>query len=44
MIVPASAVDDLGDGWTWGAFTTAAGADVDACPSEVGGMEMEPFA
>ena len=43
LTFPTSAVDDIGDGWKWGAFTTAAGADVDACPGPVGGMKMQPF-
>ena len=50
MTFPASTVDDLGDGWTWGAstgaesrYTDASGTDVDACPGPPGGMKRQPF-
>ena len=32
MTVPDSMVDDLGNGWTWGAFIVVNGEDVDGCP------------
>lgn len=50
MTFPASTVEDLGKGWTWGAFTgavsaytDASGTDVDACPGAPGSMRMQPF-
>lgn len=50
MTFPASTVDDLGDGWTWGAhtgaesrYTDASGTTVDACPGPPGGMKRQPF-
>lgn len=50
MTFPASTLDDLGDKWTWGAFTgaesrykDATGTDVDACPGPPGGMKRQPF-
>jgi hypothetical protein len=50
MTFPASTVDDLGEGWTWAAFTgaksrytDASGTDVDSCPGVPGSMKMQPF-
>lgn len=43
LTFPLSSVEDLGDGWTWYAFTTEAGQDVDACPGEVMSFEKRVF-
>lgn len=40
---PASAIAGLGEGWTWSAFSAAAGDDVDACPGAVGSFETKVF-
>jgi hypothetical protein len=40
---PASVVEQLGAGWQYYAFATAAGADTDACPGEVMSFDQMTF-
>lgn len=42
-VIPDDIIKRLGNDWTWYAFSTAAGADVDACPGEPLTFEMLQF-